>query len=231
MILKNERNIHGSAYEKPLFNPRAIPVLMQDVMIGEYHNLNDFNNMRYAWVKDWYRQAMNNFWIPEEIDLSQDIKDYPNLTENERTAYNKILSFLVFLDSIQTYSSKEDASSDDQLIIFADIHDCHTIGQNSDDQYATYSCRDFSFSACQTDTTDDCCCQTVHLHILSCCRCPELIRASMMIPASPDKNPPIAYVATFNLFVLIPDILLLLRYFRLRRSVFRYMYGSVPVLR
>jgi len=35
--------------------------------------------------------------------------------------------------------------------------------------------------------------------------CPELIRASMMIPASPDKNPPIAYVATFNLFVLIPD--------------------------
>ena len=45
---------------------------------------------------------MNNFWIPEEINLSQDIKDYPNLTENERTAYNKILSFLVFLDSIQT---------------------------------------------------------------------------------------------------------------------------------
>ena len=37
--------------------------------------------------------------------------------------------------------------------------------------------------------------------------CPELIRASMMIPASPDKNPPIAYVATFNLFVLIPDYL------------------------
>ena len=69
---------------------------------GNTTNLNDFNNLRYTWVNNWYRQAMNNFWIPEEINLSQDIKDYPNLTENERTAYNKILSFLVFLDSIQT---------------------------------------------------------------------------------------------------------------------------------
>lgn len=59
-------------------------------------NLNDFNNLRYTWVNNWYQQAMNNFWIPEEINLFQDIRDYPNLTENERTAYNKILSFLVF---------------------------------------------------------------------------------------------------------------------------------------
>ena len=58
--------------------------------------------MRYAWVSGWYRQAMNNFWIPEEINLSQDVKDYPNLSAPERRAYDKILSFLVFLDSIQT---------------------------------------------------------------------------------------------------------------------------------
>ena len=45
---------------------------------------------------------MNNFWIPEEINLSADLKDYKNLTAAERTAYDKILSFLVFLDSIQT---------------------------------------------------------------------------------------------------------------------------------
>ena len=45
---------------------------------------------------------MNNFWIPEEINLSQDVKDYPNLSVPERKAYDKILSFLVFLDSIQT---------------------------------------------------------------------------------------------------------------------------------
>lgn len=64
--------------------------------------MNDFNNMKYAWVSGWYRQAMNNFWIPEEINMSSDIKDYPELPEAERTAYDKILSFLIFLDSIQT---------------------------------------------------------------------------------------------------------------------------------
>ena len=45
---------------------------------------------------------MNNFWIPEEINLAQDLKDYKKLTNEERTAYDKILSFLIFLDSIQT---------------------------------------------------------------------------------------------------------------------------------
>ena len=45
---------------------------------------------------------MNNFWIPEEVNLSQDLKDYKKLSEEERTAYDKILSFLIFLDSIQT---------------------------------------------------------------------------------------------------------------------------------
>ena len=89
--------------KKPLFNPQGDTSLNARRMIGgNTTNLNDFNNMRYAWVKDWYRQAMNNFWIPEEISLGQDKKDYPKLAPAERAAYDKILSFLVFLDSIQT---------------------------------------------------------------------------------------------------------------------------------
>ena len=89
--------------KKPLFNPNGdIDVRLRRMIGGNTTNLNDFNNMKYPWVSDWYRQAMNNFWVPEEINLSQDVKDYPNLLSTERTAYDKILSFLVFLDSIQT---------------------------------------------------------------------------------------------------------------------------------
>ncbi len=89
--------------KKPLFNPDGdTEVRLRRMIGGNTTNLNDFNNMRYPWVSDWYRQAMNNFWIPEEINLSQDVKDYPKLSVPERTAYDKILSFLVFLDSIQT---------------------------------------------------------------------------------------------------------------------------------
>ena len=88
---------------KPLFNEFGdVEVNKKRMINGNTTNLNDFNNMKYSWVSDWYRQAMNNFWIPEEINLSQDLKDYGKLSEEERTAYDKILSFLIFLDSIQT---------------------------------------------------------------------------------------------------------------------------------
>ena len=89
--------------KKSLFNPQGDTEVIKRRMIGgNTTNLNDFNNLKYPWVSDWYRQAMNNFWIPEEINLSQDVKDYPNLSQAERTAYDKILSFLVFLDSLQS---------------------------------------------------------------------------------------------------------------------------------
>ena len=89
--------------KKPLFNENGdIEVSKKKMINGNTTNLNDFNNMKYTWVSEWYRQAMNNFWIPEEINLAQDLKDYKKLTKEEKTAYDKILSFLIFLDSIQT---------------------------------------------------------------------------------------------------------------------------------
>ena len=89
--------------KRSLFNENGdIEVSKKRMINGNTTNLNDFNNMKYGWVSDWYRQAMNNFWIPEEINLAQDLKDYNKLEKAEKTAYDKILSFLIFLDSIQT---------------------------------------------------------------------------------------------------------------------------------
>ena len=93
----------ASLVKKPLFNPEGDTGVLERRMIGgNPTNLNDFNNMKYAWVSNWYRQAMNNFWIPEEINLAPDKKQYGSLPAAERRAYDKILSFLIFLDSIQT---------------------------------------------------------------------------------------------------------------------------------
>ena len=58
--------------KKPLFNPGGdTDTRLRRMIGGNTTNLNDFNNLRYTWVNNWYRQAMNNFWIPEEINLSQ----------------------------------------------------------------------------------------------------------------------------------------------------------------
>ena len=89
--------------KRPLFNPQGdVDVRQRRIVGGNTTNLNDFNNMKYNWVSGWYRQAMNNFWIPEEINLGVDVKDYKKLPQPEKRAYDKILSFLIFLDSIQT---------------------------------------------------------------------------------------------------------------------------------
>lgn len=88
---------------KALFNEKGdIELNKRRLINGNTTNLNDFNNIKYTWTSDWYRQAMNNFWIPEEINMNQDVKDYRLLSEDEKNAYDKILSFLIFLDSIQT---------------------------------------------------------------------------------------------------------------------------------
>lgn len=88
---------------KALFNEKGdIELSKRRLINGNTTNLNDFNNIKYTWTSDWYRQAMNNFWIPEEINMNQDVKDYRLLSEDEKNAYDKILSFLIFLDSIQT---------------------------------------------------------------------------------------------------------------------------------
>ena len=110
--------------KKPLFNENGdIEVSKKRMINGNTTNLNDFNNMKYGWVADWYRQAMNNFWIPEEINLSQDLKDYNKLNEYERTAYDKILSFLIFLDSIQTAN----LSNINNYITASEVNLCLTI--------------------------------------------------------------------------------------------------------
>lgn len=113
-----------SINKKPLFNELGdIETSKKRMVNGNTTNLNDFNNMKYTWVSDWYRQAMNNFWIPEEINLAQDLKDYNKLTNEERTAYDKILSFLIFLDSIQTAN----LSNINNYITASEVNLCLTI--------------------------------------------------------------------------------------------------------
>ena len=50
--------------KRPLFNPDGDPeVRSRRIIGGNTTNLNDFNNMKYSWVSEWYRQAMNNFAV------------------------------------------------------------------------------------------------------------------------------------------------------------------------
>lgn len=74
----------------------------QSMLHGNTTNLREWNRIKYDWATMMYRTMLNNFWIPEEISLNEDIKQFPYLTDSERRAFDKIISFLNFLDSIQS---------------------------------------------------------------------------------------------------------------------------------
>ena len=62
------------------------------------------NATKYSWAKSLYQVMIGNFWVPEKVSgLWEDAVQLKSaLTEDEQRAYKWILSFLIFLDSIQT---------------------------------------------------------------------------------------------------------------------------------
>ena len=62
------------------------------------------NSTKYSWAKSLYQTMTWNFWLPEKVSwLQEDATQFHNaLTPAEQRAYKGILSFLIFLDSIQT---------------------------------------------------------------------------------------------------------------------------------
>ena len=73
----------------------------EGILNGNTTNLREWNRIKYDWANVMYRTMLNNFWIPEEISLGEDVKQFSYLTAGERKAFDKIISFLNFLDSIQ----------------------------------------------------------------------------------------------------------------------------------
>jgi len=73
------------------------------IILGNPTNILELNNIKYQWAFDLYKlMAFTNFWIPEEIPMHEDRKQYETiLTQHEKRAYELVLSFLITLDSYQ----------------------------------------------------------------------------------------------------------------------------------
>ncbi|HMS91086.1 MAG TPA: ribonucleotide-diphosphate reductase subunit beta [Candidatus Absconditabacterales bacterium] len=88
-----------------IFNPTGNDNTQERTIIkGNTTGLFNLNNTKYSWAKLMYTVMIGNFWVPEKISgLNEDSIQYKQeLTEGEKKAYDGILSFLIFLDSIQT---------------------------------------------------------------------------------------------------------------------------------
>jgi len=88
-----------------IFNPEGDDsVANRTIIKGSVTGLFQLNATKYSWAKKLYPIMIGNFWIPEKVmGLKEDAIAFQNdLTPTEQKAYKGILSFLIFLDSIQT---------------------------------------------------------------------------------------------------------------------------------
>lgn len=88
---------------KKIYNPdSAENVNDRKVFGGNPTGIFELNNIKYQWAYNLWEVMLNNTWFPKEVDMTRDVNDYKNLTEAEKKAYDKALSQLIFMDSLQT---------------------------------------------------------------------------------------------------------------------------------
>lgn len=88
-----------------IFNPKWDDSVSERTIIKWNSTwLFQLNAVKYNWAKSLYQVMVGNFWLPEKVKwLWEDATQYKKeLSDDERRAYKWILSFLIFLDSIQT---------------------------------------------------------------------------------------------------------------------------------
>ena len=88
---------------KKIYNPESTEnVNDRKIFGGQPTGIFELNNIKYQWAYNLWEMMLNNTWFPKEVDMTRDVNDYKNLTPSEKTAYDKALSQLIFMDSLQT---------------------------------------------------------------------------------------------------------------------------------
>lgn len=88
---------------KRIYNPESQEnVNDRRIFGGNPTGIFELNDIKYQWAYNLWEMMLNNTWFPKEVDMTRDVVDYKNLTEAEKTAYDKALSQLIFMDSLQT---------------------------------------------------------------------------------------------------------------------------------
>ncbi len=90
-------------HRKQIYNPNSNEsVNARKVFGGNPTGIFELNKIKYQWAYNLWDMMLNNTWFPKEVDLTGDVRDYKQLTPSEKNAYDKALSQLIFMDSLQT---------------------------------------------------------------------------------------------------------------------------------
>ncbi len=69
---------------------------------GQSSGILNWNDIAYPHWYKMYKRLVGNYWQADEVNMSNDVKGFPQLTEEEQEAYLKIIGLLSTLDAPQT---------------------------------------------------------------------------------------------------------------------------------
>ncbi len=88
---------------KKIYNPESSEnVNDRRIFGGNPTGIFELNDIKYQWAYNLWEMMLNNTWFPKEVDMTRDVSDYKQITDVEKAAYDKALSQLIFMDSLQT---------------------------------------------------------------------------------------------------------------------------------
>lgn len=123
---------------KHIFNIEGSDSIEDRCLVGgNSSNLINLNSIKYKWASQLYATMQDNFWRPRTVNMSTDKTDYSKLTKEERRAYNGILSFLIFLDSIQVQNLPNISSyiTAPEVTLALSVHAMHEANHSESYQY------------------------------------------------------------------------------------------------
>ncbi|WP_297601631.1 ribonucleotide-diphosphate reductase subunit beta [uncultured Helicobacter sp.] len=89
---------------KKIYNPNSQEsVNERKIFGGNPTSIFELNKIKYQWAYNLWKVMLANSWFPEEVNMTQDKRDYADgLTPEEKIGYDRALAQLIFMDSLQT---------------------------------------------------------------------------------------------------------------------------------
>ncbi|WDL69686.1 ribonucleotide-diphosphate reductase subunit beta [Helicobacter winghamensis] len=91
-------------HRKKIYNPNSKEsVNERRIFGGNPTSIFELNKIKYQWAYNLWKVMLANSWFPEEVNMTQDKRDYSDgLTPEEKIGYDRALAQLIFMDSLQT---------------------------------------------------------------------------------------------------------------------------------
>lgn len=80
----------------------ANDIKKNELFLGEMELYPDDTEIKYPQFREFREEIRANFWVAEEVNMTADVEQFPNLTEREQDAFLKVIGLLATLDAPQT---------------------------------------------------------------------------------------------------------------------------------